>query len=191
MDVVNNPYELQMLMEPPKKSDWVYYEKTNKVFIKPNTVMTTTFSFKPNDSSNLILRAMIVNTNPDHMRVPIKRCANHRSSNNTADVQGWWQKHELNDLSISHFIVFFIEDVPPAHILKCYHRRAVYLGKEDSESFGDRLSVVVPLKRSIASESIQWKFLCKNVCAEGIKRKSAAVVFTLENESFVFFLYQP
>lgn len=79
--------------------------------------------------------------------------------------------------------------MPPAHILKCYHRRTEYLGKEDSESFGDRLSVVVPFKRSnvlknvVASESIQWKFLCKNVCAEGIKRKSAAVVFTLENES--------
>ncbi len=66
------------------------------------------------------------------------------------------------------------------------------MGKENSELFGERLSVKVPLKglidpkTGVASESIQWEFLCQNSCADVIKRKSAAIVFTLENDSSVF-----
>lgn len=86
-----------------------------------------------------------------------------------------------------HFIS--IEGVPADHILKCYHPHAKYIGSENAQLFGDRLSIVVPLDRptvnesGIASETIKWEFLCQNSCATGINRKSTAVIFTLENDA--------
>lgn len=78
--------------------------------------------------------------------------------------------------------------MPPAHILKCCHPNTQYVGIENGQLFGQRLSVFVPLGRSavneegFASESLMLEFMCQNSCTTGINRKSTAVVFTLENE---------
>lgn len=62
----------------------------NKVFIKLNSVMTLTVSYKPFDAANLSLRAMIVYTSPDDMHLQVKRCANHKAANKfTNDNRGW------------------------------------------------------------------------------------------------------
>ncbi len=81
--------------------------------------------------------------------------------------------------------------------MKCYHPQTKYVGSENSQLFGDRLSIVVPLGRpptnedGIVNETIKWAFLCQNSCVTGINRKSTAVIFTLENESFVFLFEKP
>lgn len=86
--------------------------------------------------------------------------------------------------------------MPSDHILKCLHPNAKYVGDENCQLFGDRLSIVVPLGRpeinedGIANESLKWEFLCQNSCATGINRKSTAVIFTLENEQCVFIVEQ-
>lgn len=96
-----------------------------------------------------------------------------------------------------HLLVLFFKlmllfiDVPAEHILKCCHPSTQYVGKENSQLFGQRLSIVVPLHPSAvdedgcASESVMLEFLCQNSCTTGINRKSTAVVFTLENEWYV------
>lgn len=75
--------------------------------------------------------------------------------------------------------------------MKCYHPNAKYVGNENSQLFGERLSIVVDLGRpavqdvqenGTVNEVLMWEFLCQNSCATGMNRKSTAVIFTLENE---------
>ncbi|KAJ6640318.1 Tumor protein 63, partial [Pseudolycoriella hygida] len=167
MDDVTTRYELDMHMDPGDNPNWLYNVKQNKVFIKVNSVMTLTFTYKPFDATNLFLRAMLVYTSPDDMHLDIKRCANHRETSNNLHTE-----------------------VPPAHILKCCHPHAKYVGVENQKLFGERLSVVLPLGRPAlnekgeAIESTMWTFLCQNSCTNGMNRKSTAVIFTLENDLY-------
>ncbi|KAG4079569.1 hypothetical protein HA402_012339 [Bradysia odoriphaga] len=169
MEIIETKFGLDIGIDPGENQNWLYNLKMNKVFIKLNSVMTVTVSYKPYDAANLSLRAMIVYTSPDDMHLQVKRCANHKAA---------------TMFSIDH------QDVPVDHILKCYHPHAKYHGSENAQLFGDRLSIVVPLDRpvvnesGIANETIKWEFLCQNSCATGINRKSTAVIFTLENEAF-------
>lgn len=98
--------------------------------------------------------------------------------------------HYTVEGSIQEFFLFSI-DVPESHILRCHHPNTNYCGEETKQTFGDRLSLVVPLGRAtyengLSSESIGLEFLCQSSCATGINRKPAAVVFTLENERYGF-----
>lgn len=80
MEIINTKYALDMHIDPGDAQTWLYNLKMNKVYIKLNSVMTATVSYKPYDTANLYLRAMIVYTSPDDMHLQVKRCANHKAS---------------------------------------------------------------------------------------------------------------
>lgn len=89
METINTKYDLEMLIDPVEEAqNWLFNHKIGKVFIKINSVMTATVSFKPHDTSNLTLRAMIVYTNPDDMHLQVKRCANHKAAKSINENQG-------------------------------------------------------------------------------------------------------
>ncbi|XP_037037423.1 cellular tumor antigen p53-like isoform X2 [Bradysia coprophila] len=163
MENVDTNHSFDMHIDPGENQNWLFNPKIGKVYIKLNSVMKVTLSYKPYSATNLFLRAMILYSSPDDMHLPVKRCANHRVS--IGNNQG----------------------VPQAHILKCCHPKTQYVGGENGHLFGERLSVVVPLDRPVvnedgyASESLMLEFMCQNSCTTGINRKSTAVVFTLEN----------
>lgn len=83
MEVIETKYALDMHIDPGENQNWLY--KMGKVFIKLNSVMTVTLSYKPYDNSNLYLRAMIVYTSPDDMHLQVGRCANHKASNKSSN----------------------------------------------------------------------------------------------------------
>ncbi len=104
MEAIESKYALDMHMDPGDNPNWLYNLKMNKVFIKLNSVMTVTVSYKPYDESNLFLRAMIVYSSPDDMHLHVKRCANHKaSSKSLVDIQG---KLITSAVLIEAFIVF-------------------------------------------------------------------------------------
>lgn len=80
MEIIDTKYALDMHIDPGENQNWLFNHKMNKVFIKLNSVMTATISYKPSDTSSLFLRAMIVYTSPDDMHLQVKRCANHKAS---------------------------------------------------------------------------------------------------------------
>lgn len=185
MENVDTNYSFDMHIDPGENQNWLFNPKIGKVYIKLNSVMKVALSYKPYNTTNLFLRAMILYSSPDDMHLQVKRCANHRVS---IDNQG-----SFEELSSRFFCrrIFLLKDVPPAHILKCCHPNTQYVGNENAQVFGQRLSVLVPLDRPVvnedglASESIMLEFMCQNSCTTGINRKSTAVVFTLENERYI------
>lgn len=88
MEIIDTKYALDMHIDPGENQNWLYNLKMNKVYIKLNSVMTVTASYKPHDIANLFLRAMIVYTSPDDMHLPVKRCANHKVRKSTCENQG-------------------------------------------------------------------------------------------------------
>lgn len=80
--------------------------------------------------------------------------------------------------------------MPAFHILKCCNPGTEYYGTENSSSFGQRSSLVVPMAPLSPSsagsgrcqQSIGLEFLCQNSCSNGIQRKQTVLVFTLEND---------
>lgn len=76
-----------MHIDPGENQNWLFNPKIGKVYIKLNSVMKVTLSYKPYSTTNLFLRAMILYSSPDDMHLQVKRCANHRVS---ADNQGWF-----------------------------------------------------------------------------------------------------
>jgi len=78
-----------MHIEPREDGKWNYSSKMNKVFIKMNSVMPVTLSYKPHGNANLHLRAMIVCTSPGDVHIQVKRCVQHKTRNN--DNQGLLQ----------------------------------------------------------------------------------------------------
>lgn len=187
MENVDTNYSFDMHIDPGENQNWLFNPKIGKVYIKLNSVMKVALSYKPHGTSNLYLRAMILYSSPDDMHLQVKRCANHRVS---MDNQGPYKLRIGSDVFVilKIFNFFFKQDVPPAHILKCCHPNTQYIGNENAQVFGQRLSILVPLDRPVvneegyASESLMLEFMCQNSCTTGINRKSTAVVFTLENE---------
>lgn len=72
-------HALDMHINNGDNQNWLYNQRMDKVFIKLNSVMTATVTYKPLETGDLFLRAMIVYTNPDDMHLPVTRCANHRA----------------------------------------------------------------------------------------------------------------
>lgn len=85
MENVDTNHAFDMHIDPGENQNWMYNPKMGKVFIKLNSVMKVTVSYKPYGETKLYLRAMILYASPDDMHLQVKRCANHRVSN---DNQG-------------------------------------------------------------------------------------------------------
>lgn len=78
MENVDTNFSFDMHIDPGENQNWLFNPKIGKVYIKINSVMKVTLSYKPYNATNLYLRAMILYSSPDDMHLPVKRCANHR-----------------------------------------------------------------------------------------------------------------
>lgn len=90
-----------------------------------------------------------------------------------------------------HFRFCFV-DIPSHvwdHIIRCNNMEAIYFGDKTK---GVHLSVVVPLsKPQTGSETVRemFKFMCKNSCPSGMNRRPIQILFTIEDEKLVLFLF--
>lgn len=114
----------------------------------------------------LYVRAMLLFSKPAEMHLPVKRCANHRNSYSGNETEETLSRE--------------------ANIVKINDPKAAYVGKEIGETFGERLSILVPLESNQIDEngkhiqSIGLEFGCQNSCSSGINRRPVSIVFTLE-----------
>lgn len=159
---ITTPYEFEVFV--PADSNLVVLSPPPKLYVKMNSKMTITTSYhQQNPNDQLLVRAMIIFSNPAEMNTPVKRCANHRLTGNESDAKN-------------------------ASILKVNDPKAEYHGQEDGQTFSERLSVVVPLEsnelddRGRITQNIGLEFGCQNSCVSGINRKPTSIVFTLENQ---------
>lgn len=95
----------------------------NKLFIKLGSKMTFSVSYREQMRNEpLFLRAMIVFSKPAEMHLAVKRCNNHRGTSTGPPTSAL------------------------ASIIRINNPKAMYCGVENGETFGDRLSVVMPLE---------------------------------------------
>lgn len=140
-----------------------------KLFIKMNSTLTINVSYTPlTSNAQMILRAMVVFTSSADMHLPVKRCANHRMATPAMDSPMYAQV---------------------SNIMKVTHPKVVYHGMDEGTTYGERLSIAVPLDQSLfdadtmrVTESIRLEFGCQNSCSSGINRRQTSMVFTLEDE---------
>ncbi len=85
MENIDTQFAFDMHIDPGENQNWLFNPRLGKVYIKLNSVMTVTLSYKPQNTSSLFLRAMILYSSPEDMHLQVKRCANHRVS---IDSQG-------------------------------------------------------------------------------------------------------
>lgn len=100
MENINSDYSFDMHIDPGENQNWLFNPKIGKVYIKLNSVMKVTLSYKPYNATNLFLRAMILYSSPDDMHLPVKRCANHRVS---MDINQGLLKNLLCQVQVSNF----------------------------------------------------------------------------------------
>lgn len=158
---IQTAYEFDVLVPPDSNVVFV----TPKLYIKMNSKMTINAIYRrPNPDEPLFVRAMVIFSNPAEMGTPVKRCANHRVVNSDPEAKN-------------------------ANILKVNDPKALYQGREDGQTFNDRLSVVVPLESNELDDKgrftqiIGLEFACQNSCSSGINRRPTSIVFTLENQA--------
>lgn len=184
-------YDFDVHIDTGDKINWMYSAKLDKVYIKLNSMMNLTVSYRPSSLEPLFVRAMIVFSRRDEIHLPVSRCPNHRMQCSGRSDDG------CNETRILIHSVSFVAEVPAFHILKCCNPNTEYHGIENESSFGRRASLVVPLGRPQQQQlqqqlapgetircqhSLGLEFMCQNSCANGIQRKQTVLVFTLENE---------
>lgn len=168
LEKIDTKYEFEVTV-PPDNSNVAFNRE--KLFIKMGTKMTINVAYNQQYRGEpLFVRAMLLFSKPAEMHLPVKRCANHRngySGNETDEVLS-----------------------REANIVKINDPKAVYVGKEIGETFGERLSILVPLESNQVDESgkhiqsIGLEFGCQNSCSSGINRRPVSIVFTLEAGSY-------
>lgn len=141
-----------------------------KLFVKMNSTLTINASYTPpmsQEHPQMYLRGMVLFSSIAEMHLPVKRCKNHRVVTPTMDAT---------------------EYAKASNIMKVTHPRVVYMGDDEATTYGQRLSIYVPLDKSLfdpetnrVTESIRLEFGCQNSCSSGINRKNTSMVFTLED----------
>lgn len=171
LDTVPTSYDFSVGVPGNQNTNVVF--QNQKLFIKMDSKMTVTVTYKEQQKGEpLYLRAMILFASTENMHLPVNRCANHpyRPSNEELN------KHDDKEARF-------------ASIIKINNPHASYKGIKTGETFGQRLSVVVPLdgdkfdSEGNITQTLCMEFGCQNSCASGINRRPTTLVFTLENES--------
>lgn len=155
-------FEVQVPMDEKEKKLWFYNPADKMVFVKGDQELTAIVSCKAK-SSPLFVRLMPAYTSLADVRKPVIRCQNHKNKCQSSQRD---------------------------HLVHCHHDKAVYHGSEVGETFVDRLSVLVPLRKTQfqyrgddepIKEEIYFSIKCLNSCSE-ISRRATGIIFTLENE---------
>lgn len=154
-------FEVGVPMDEKEKKLWYYDATTKRLFVKGDQELTAQVSCHA-VNTRLNVRLMPVYTSLADVRKPVNRCPNHKDQCKTDHRE---------------------------HLVHCHNEGAQYMGKETGETFGERLSVLIPLRKSQQprqyaekiNEEIVFSITCLNSCS-GISRRPTALIFTLENE---------
>ena len=122
-------------------------------------VLPLRFKWEP-PIENLYLRSRMVYSLEQHRSDPVVRCHNHMAISSKSN-----SGLDLNQIK---------------HVLRCVDRQSRY-----EELPGGHLSIVTPLGTPEVGSlyvPVHFKFLCKNSCSSGMNRRSAELIFTLEDE---------
>lgn len=153
-------FEVQVPMDDKEKKLWYYDPEEKLLFVKGEQPLTAIVSYKPNNTP-LFLRLMPVYTSLADVRNSVNRCPNHKNNCRTGH---------------SH------------HLVHCQNEGVQYMGSEMGGSFAERMSLVIPMQRSMnpmrfpeqhLKEEVCFSIMCLNSCS-GIMRRSTAIIFTLE-----------
>lgn len=157
-------FAVEVPMDEKEKKLWYYDVTTKRLFVKGDQALTARVSCRTMHpaSSSLYVRLMPVFTSLADVRKPVNRCPNHK-----------------DQCKADH----------RAHLVHCHNDGTKYVGRENGETFIERMSVLVPLRRSqqmrqyadLIQEEIVFSITCLNSCS-GITRRATALIFTLENE---------
>lgn len=139
-----------------------------KLFIKMNAMLSMNVSYTPQTANEqMYLRVMILYTSSAEMHMPVTRCNNHRIATPVMDPSDYAKANS---------------------IMKVTHPKVKYEGSDSGTTYGERLSIVVPIDQALfdadtnrVTESIRLEFGCQNSCSSGINRRATTMVFTLED----------
>lgn len=141
------------------KNKWAYSQKLNKLYIRSERIIPVPIKWDLLEP-DLVVRALPVFSDAQHMKKPVKRCYNHS-----------------NPLDSTNKGFVHVE-----HILRSENPGAHYEKNEQSE----RCSVVVPLEElqpGCSTLPITYKFMCQTTCSGGMDRRPITVLFTLERSN--------
>lgn len=139
-----------------------------KLFLKLNSTITINASYTPPpDNPQMFLRGMVVFSSSADMHLSVTRCANHRATTPNMGPESYAKE---------------------CNVMKIIHPRVKYMGSDTGTTYGDRLSIYIPLDGSLfdpetnrVTEAIRLEFGCQNSCSSGINRRQTSAVFTLED----------
>lgn len=154
-------FEVEVPMDEKEKKLWFYDASHKRLFVKGDQHLSAFVSCRT-ANQKLNVRLMAAYTSLADVKKPVNRCPNHKEQCRTANRD---------------------------HIVHCDNDGAVYMGQENGDVFMERLSVLIPLKKThqmrqyeeVIREEIVFSFTCLNSCS-GISRRPTALIFTLENE---------
>lgn len=166
----NYQFEVEVPMDQKEKKLWFYDASAKRLFVKLDQSLSAFVSCNTY-TGGLFVRLMPVYTSLADVRKPVNRCINHKQQCKTTRKQ---------------------------HIVHCHNEGAEYMGTEIGETFIDRMSIRVPLRKSMQArncpekitEEIMFSFSCLNSCTSGINRRPTALIFTLENEQWDYSTHQ-
>ncbi|XP_031629611.1 cellular tumor antigen p53 isoform X2 [Contarinia nasturtii] len=172
---INTNYDFTVGVPPDQANNVVFSQQ--KLFIKMDSKMTFCVTYREQvKDERLFLRVMILYSSTENMHLPVNRCANHQYRQSNEEIQ---QNNAIVD-----------KDARFASIIKINNPAAMYRGKKTGETFGERLSVIIPLDSDEfdadgnITQLICMEFGCQNSCTSGINRRPTTLVFTLENEFY-------
>ncbi|XP_034239329.1 cellular tumor antigen p53-like [Thrips palmi] len=135
---------------------FVVSSKLNKIFVNLEKVVP--FQITWDGTPNLFVRALMVFTEPDQRKLPVRRCVTHR------------QQDDPTNLTYAH----------REHVLAMDNVGAVY--SVDPSSCRHSVTVPLYLQPGCEYNPINLKFMCMTSCTGGLNRSPTDVIFTLENE---------
>ncbi|KAJ4443501.1 hypothetical protein ANN_05173, partial [Periplaneta americana] len=151
-----------------------YSEDMNKLFINIDTVIHFGFKCEP-DPYGFFVRALPVYSGAESFQEPVLRCFDHRI--NTVCIV-----FMTLFVHVTLFVISGPDKEMNMSVVLSDNSNAIY---EQDEASG-RVSVKVGLDCPQAGTEwvvVSFRFMCKNSCVSGMKRRPTEIIFTLEKES--------
>lgn len=152
-------FDAKVDMSGQQKKLYYMSTKLNKVFVDLGKVVP--IQIKWDGTANLYVRALMMFTQPDQWKNPVKRCVTHRD------------KEDPTNRSYDH----------SDHVLAMENEGAEYA--IDPVSKRHSVRVQLHLQSGCEFALISLKFMCKTSCTGGLNRAPTDVVFTLEDANGV------
>lgn len=150
------------------------------------------FQIKWDGTDGLFVRALMMFTEADNLKLPVRRCITHRDKDNPTNASEFSMRcstfTSITLISIPLFFIFSCVSVLFFSLLEYEHIEHVLASENENANYfvdchSQRRSVVVPLHLQQGADYalINLKFMCKTSCTGGLNRAQTDVIFTLED----------